>query len=216
VSLASSAALRAQAPEARFSRGEIERSVAPIALYPDPLLARVLTAATFAGEIPAASAWATQHRHLHGAALAAAMEEARLPWDISVQALLPFQSVLKDMASDAGWTSALGRAFVQEPFAVLDAIQRLRRRALAYDVLRACPALVVRDAATIRIVPADPDYIVTPAYDPLIVFEPPQTGDIDRGRLYCGAGVRLGPPFAAWGWERVHASRSGESGRREF
>ena len=204
------------ASQANFSRGEVDRIVAPIALYPDPLLARVLTASTFPADVTAASGWSSAHRRLEGANLAAAMADARLPWDISVQALVPFPTVLKDMASDMGWTSELGAIFLADRDGMMSAVQRLRRRALSNDVLRECSAVLVRDGATIEIVPVDVRYIVVPAYDPLAVFEPPLTGAIDRSALYCGGGVRLDSWFAAWGWNRAHLrdEPSGESGHR--
>lgn len=201
------------AAQVPLSRGELDRVVAPIALYPDPLLARVLTASTFAADVPAAERWAHAHRGLSGASLAAAMTEERLPWDISVQALLPFPSVLNDMSSDMAWTTELGSAFALDRAGVTGAVQRMRRRALmGGDVLSACSALVVRDTSQIEIAPADPGYIVVPVYDALAVFEPSLTSEIRRNQVYCGAGVRLDSWFAAWGWNRGIVRERGSSG----
>ena len=205
------------AGQATLSRGEMDRIVAPIALYPDPLLARVLNASTFPADVPAASAWIGAHHRLQGASLAEAMADERLPWDISVQALLPFASVLKDMASDMAWTSELGGAFLADRDGVMSAVQRMRRRAVSNDVLRECPPLVVLDGATIQIMPADSGSIVIPVYNPLVLFEPPLTGEIDRSGVYCGSAVRIGSWFSAWGWNRTHVrpnEPSGESGGR--
>ena len=95
---------------------QLDQLVKRIALYPDPLLAQVLTASTFWDVIPEAAAWANQHSMLHGDQLAAAIEEDHLPWDPSVLALLPFPQVLNMMAGDPGWTQALGNAvLVQRP-----------------------------------------------------------------------------------------------------
>jgi hypothetical protein len=94
--------------------GELDRLVSRIALYPDPLLAQVLAAATFPDAIPDAARWADQHHYLTGDALAAAINGDRLPWDPSVQALLPFPNVLDMMASDMGWTQSLGNAFLAQ------------------------------------------------------------------------------------------------------
>src|SRR5215468_8820669 len=87
-----------------YPPAELERITSPIALYPDPLLAQVLAAATFADQIPDAARWADQHHYLSGPTLVAAMNADQLPWDPSVQALLPFPSVLDTMASAMQWT----------------------------------------------------------------------------------------------------------------
>src|SRR5258708_14917434 len=98
---------------------ELERMVSRIALYPDPLLAQVLAAATYPGEVPEAARWADQHHYLNGDALARVIAEDRLPWDPSVQALIPFPAVLAMLARDPGWTNALGNAFLSQPDHVL-------------------------------------------------------------------------------------------------
>ena len=79
----------AQEP-AMYPPGELERLVSRIALYPDPLLAQILAAATYPGDVSEAARWADQHHYLTGDALARTIEDDRLPWDPSVQALLPF------------------------------------------------------------------------------------------------------------------------------
>ena len=88
---------------------QLDQLVARIALYPDPLLAQVLAAATYPNDIPAAAQWADQHHYLTGQALADAITADQLPWDPSVQALLPFPSVLDMMNSDMNWTTQLGQ-----------------------------------------------------------------------------------------------------------
>src|ERR1019366_9681367 len=102
---------------------------AHVALYPDPLLAQVLAAATYPNDIPPAAQWADQHHYLTGQALAAAISADQLPWDPSVQALLPFPSVLDLMNSDMNWTTQVGNAFLAGQQAVMDAVQRQRARA---------------------------------------------------------------------------------------
>jgi hypothetical protein len=87
---------------------QLDSLVQRIALYPDSLLAQVLTASTYWDQVPEAAAWADQHSYLQGPALAQAIEADRLPWDPSLLALLPFPSVLDMMAQDPGWTQALG------------------------------------------------------------------------------------------------------------
>jgi hypothetical protein len=91
-------------------------------VYPDPLLAQVLTASTFGDQIPAAAQWADEHHYLTGEELARAIEDDHLPWDPSVQALLPFPSVLDTMASDMNWTYQLGDAVLAQDPDVMDAV----------------------------------------------------------------------------------------------
>ncbi len=103
--------------------------VSPIALYPDPLLAQIFAAATYPDQIPDAARWADQHHYLTGQALADAIQADQLPWDPSVQALLPFPTVLQMMASDMPRTSAIGNAFLAQQQDVMDAVQMERRKA---------------------------------------------------------------------------------------
>lgn len=100
--------------------------VSRIALYPDPLLAQVMTAATYPDQIPQAAGWANAHRYLTGDTLARAIMDDQLPWDPSVMALLPFPSVLDMMARDPGWTQQLGGAVLAQRPDVMDAVQRMR------------------------------------------------------------------------------------------
>ena len=113
----------ATAPAPSYPAAELDRIVSPIALYPDPLLAQVLAAATFATDIPEAARWADEHHYLTGTQLTAAMAADRLPWDPSVQALLPFPSVLDMMASAMPWTQELGDAVLAQRADVMDAVQ---------------------------------------------------------------------------------------------
>ncbi len=106
---------------------ELDRIVSPIALYPDPLLAQVLAAATFSPEIPDAARWGDQHHYLSPEQLPAAIAADQLPWQPSVQALLPFPQVLAMMAGDMPWTEELGAAFLVSPAEVMAAVQRMRQ-----------------------------------------------------------------------------------------
>ena len=126
-----------------YSPADLDRLVSRIALYPDPLLAQVLAAATYPDQIPDAAQWADEHHYLRGDDLARAITEDNLPWDPSVQALLPFPSVLEMMASDINWTRDLGNAFLAQQQDVMDAVQRMRRQAVNYGYLRTNPQVVV-------------------------------------------------------------------------
>jgi len=116
-------------PAPSFTPEQLDKLVARIALYPDSLLAQVLAAATYPDQIPDAARWADQHHYLTGQALSSAITADQLPWDPSVQALLPFPSVLDQMASDPNWTNDLGNTVLAQRPEVMDAVQRMRQKA---------------------------------------------------------------------------------------
>jgi hypothetical protein len=182
-----------------FPPEELQRIVSPIALYPDPLLAQIVSAATFAPEIPAAARWSDDHRRLPPDAIAAAMVADRLPWQPSVQALLPFPGVLHMMASDMPWTQEVGAAFLAQPQQVMDAVQRMRRRAMQYGYLRSGPQ-VVSKGPFVEILRVNPAFIVVPVYDPAVVFVAPRPGFVVTGAVNFGFSVSIGAAFAPWGW----------------
>ena len=105
--------------------------------HPDPLLAQIFAAATYPDQLPDAARCADQHHYLSGQALADAIQADQLPWDPSVQALLPFPTVLSMMASDMPWTGALGNAFLAQQQDVMNAVQRDRGEASQYGYLAA-------------------------------------------------------------------------------
>ena len=189
-----------QAQPPSYPPAELDRMVSRIALYPDPLLAQVLAAATYPDQIPDAAQWADEHHYLRGDDLARAIADDHLPWDPSVQALLPFPSVLEMMASDMNWTSELGNAFLSDQQAVMDAVQRDRRKAQEYGYLHSNGQVVVSGGSYISIMPANPSYVVVPVYDPGIVYYPPRRGFFIGGAIGFGYGVSLGFGFAPWGW----------------
>jgi hypothetical protein len=188
------------APPPEFSAAELDGIVAPIALYPDPLLAQVFAASTFLEDIPDAAEWADDHHHLTGARLTDAIGADDLDWDPSVQALLPFPSVLEKMARNMGWTEQLGDAFLSQPAALMDAVQRMRDRAWTYGYLSGCDRVVVRRGAWLELVPVNPGFITVPYYDPDVVFAPPPSGYRAGREVYCGYGVTVGVWFGPWGW----------------
>ena len=119
--------------------GQLDQLVSRVALYPDPLLAQVLTASTYSNQIPDAAQWADQHSYLTGDHLAGAITEDSLPWDPSVQALLPFPSVLDMMAVNIFWTRQLGDAVLSQRPDVMDAVQRMRQQARNFGYLQDGP-----------------------------------------------------------------------------
>ena len=200
VTVATVASAQAPPPPPNYPPQELERLVQRVALYPDPLLTQVFAAATFPDQIPDAARWADQHHYLTGDALAAAISEDHLPWDPSVQALLPFPSVLEMMASDMGWTQELGNAFLAQQPDLMDAVQRMRHKAWDYGYLRTNPQIIVNNGPYIEILPANPGFIVLPYYDPLIVFAPPRPGFFIGGAISFRFGVTIGAAFRPWGW----------------
>jgi hypothetical protein len=184
----------------RFAPDQLERLVDRIALYQDPLLAQVLTASTYANQIPDAADYAGHHRYLTGDGLSAAIQQDNLPWDPSVVALIPFPSVLDMMAGDMGWTQQLGDAVLAYRGDVMDAVQRMRRRAYDYGYLRSNPNIRVAYGSYIEIQPVDPGYIFVPRYDPLIVYARPRAGFFIGGAIGFGPRIVLGASFAPWGW----------------
>lgn len=195
------ASLTVSAQGPKLNKEQMDQLVARIALYPDPLLAQVLAASTHWEQIPEAAAWAQQHSNLRGDALAAAIEADNLQWDPTVIALLPFPSVLQMMAQDLAWTEQLGTAVLEQKPEVMEAIQRMRKKAEDYGYLQSNAYVnVVTEGNYIQILPAEPNLIYVPVYDPVVVFARP------AGRIAVGAAITWGPAitisaaFAPWGW----------------
>jgi hypothetical protein len=183
---------------------QLDQLVGPVALYPDGLLAQVLTASTFSNEIPDAAGWANQHAFLHGEALAQAIREDNLNFDPSVMALLPFPNVLNYMAQYMGWTQALGNAVLAQREQVMDAVQRLRHESYDYGYLRNNQYdRVVVDQGAIEIVPVSPGFYYVPYYNPLVVFARPRPGFFVGAAIGFGPGITIGAAFAPWGWGGV-------------
>jgi hypothetical protein len=174
--------------------------VSRIALYPDPLLAQVLAAATYPDQIPEAARWADEHHYLSGDELAGAIQADQLPWDPSVQALLPFPPVLDMLAEDMAWTTQLGNSFMAQQQDVMEAVQRMRREAQQYGYLRTNAQVAVSGGPYIAITPVNPAYVYVPYYDPNIVFFAPRPGFFVGGAIRFGYSVNLGVAFRPWGW----------------
>jgi hypothetical protein len=152
-----------QANDAPFTAEELDELLAPIALYPDPLLAQILPAATFADQIDLAARYVGQYG-----------PSARIgsqPWDVSVKAVAHYPGVLSMMDQRYDWTVSLGQAYINQPQDVMDAIQRLRAEAETNGNLGSTPEQqVVEDGGVISIDPAAPDMIYVPQYDPVAVY----------------------------------------------
>jgi Protein of unknown function (DUF3300) len=188
-------------PPPPVSPQQLDQLVQRIALYPDPLLAQVLTASTFWDQIPDAATWAQQHSNLTGDALAQAIQADNLPWDPSVLALLPFPSVLDMMARDPQWTGTLGNAVLSQRDAVMDAVQRQRQTAHNYGYLASNPyETAVDNDGYIEIQPANPAYYYVPVYNPAVVFYAPRPGFVVGTAIRFGPVVAIGPAFGVFGW----------------
>jgi hypothetical protein len=193
------------APPPLMSPQQLDQLVSRIALYPDGLLAQILTASTFYNQIPDAANWANQHSYLRSDQLAGAIQADQLPFDPSVLALIPFPQVLNMMASDMGWTQALGNAVLTQRNDVMDAVQRERQKAYNYGYLRSNPyeQVVFAGPADIEILPAQPGLYYVPVYNPLVVYAPPRPGFFIGGAIHFGPAITIGAAFAPFGWGTV-------------
>lgn len=152
-----------------YTQPELDRMLAPIALYPDPLLSQIVMAATYPIEVVEAARWSRAHPGLQGDA--AVHEVENQDWDPSVKSLVAFPDVLARMDEDLAWTRQLGDAFLTQEPQVMDTIQRLRQRARAAGSLVTDTRIgVVDDGRTIVVQPADPRVIYVPYYDPRVAY----------------------------------------------
>jgi hypothetical protein len=168
-----------QQPEPLMSPEQLDNLVAPVALYPDPLLGQVLAASTYPLEIAEAQQWRQQNRNLQGTQLVDAARQQN--WDPSVQALVAFPDAMNLLANDIRWTTDLGNAFLAQQADVMSAVQRMRGRARANGKLASTPQQVVTDEtqngqSAIEIQPADPQVVYVPVYQPEYVWGPPVWG----------------------------------------
>jgi hypothetical protein len=191
---------------------QLQQLVAPIALYPDALVAQVLAASTYPDEVDAASQWLEDQKGLQGQALAQAVDQQS--WDPSVKALTEFPSVLGNMARNLSWTSSLGDAYVNQEDDVMDAVQVMRQRARDAGNLQSNTQQTVRnEGSTISIEPAEPDVVYVPQYNPWYaygtVIEPWGGWYGYPGLFFDGPGVIFGAAFGldaffGFGWGFHH------------
>jgi Protein of unknown function (DUF3300) len=158
---------------APYTPEELDELLAPIALYPDPLLAQVLPAATFADQIDEAARYVRQYG-----------KSARIDdqlWDVSVRSVAHYPDVLYMMDQKYDWTVSVGQAFADQEQDVMDSIQRLRAEARALgNLVSSSQQQVVVEDGSISIIPAEPELIFVPFYDPVVVYldPPPMYGFI--------------------------------------
>jgi len=198
------------APYAKLSKAQLERLVAPIALYPDALVAQILVASTFPSQITDAEGWLQIHPGLSGADLGKQVDQQS--WDPSVKALVQYPSVLANLSKNLGWTSELGDAYYNQPNDVMKAVQEMRKKAKKAGNLTPTSQLNVQEGdGQIAITPIDPAVVYVPAFNPWIVYGYPiapwpywvEVPGIwwDGPGIYFGIGFPVTPFFAfGWGW----------------
>ncbi|HWY27247.1 MAG TPA: DUF3300 domain-containing protein [Candidatus Angelobacter sp.] len=191
---------------------QLQQLVAPIALYPDSLVAQVLAASTFPEQVVEADRWVQENPDLKGDALGHAVDQQ--PWDPSVKALTAFPSVLGNMDKNLSWTSSLGDAYYNQQQDVMDAVQVMRQRAEEAGNLKSTPQQnVTTQDSTIEIEPANPEVVYVPAYDPWLVYGGPIVAwpgwypypGIWYEGPYLSFGVGFGIGYFGgfgWGWNR--------------
>jgi hypothetical protein len=200
-----------------FNAEQLDALLAPIALYPDALLAQVLMAATYPLQVVAASRWLDDltNKNLTGDALAQAL--ANQPWDPSVKSLVPFPQVLVMLNSELDWTQQLGYAFATQQADVMDSVQRLRQQAQAAGYLKTTEQQrVVVEKSVIVIEPASPQTVYVPVYSPTVVYGawpypayppiyiPPPPGYVVGNAFVAGLAFATGVAVVGslWGWAR--------------
>ncbi len=165
-----------QPPSPKVPPDQLDSLVAPIALYPDPLLAQTLVAATYPLEIIQLQQWLGKNKGLKDKALADAV--AKQPWDPAIQSMAAFPDVVKRLGDDIQWTTDLGNAFLDQQSDVMDAVQRMRKKAqgtgaLASSEQQKVETQVVEQKTVIVVQPANPQVIYVPTYNPTVVYGPP-------------------------------------------
>src|SRR6202041_2653956 len=156
-----------------LSADQLQQLVAPIALYPDALVAQILGAATFPDQIAVANNWLQQNKNLTGTPLMQAVDKQQ--WDPSVKALTQFPSVLDNLAKNLSWTSALGETYHTQAADVMSAVQALRAKAQAAGNLKSGSQITVvqQSPQTIVIQPTNPQVVYVPQYNPTVVYGAP-------------------------------------------
>ncbi|PYX33678.1 MAG: DUF3300 domain-containing protein [Acidobacteria bacterium] len=212
---AQAAAALPQAQVIKISPEQLDSLVAPIALYPDPLLAQALAASTYPLEIIQLQQWLERNKNLKDKALAdAALKQ---PWDASIQALAALPDVVKRLADDIQWTTDLGNAFLAQQSDVMDAVQRMRKKAQDKGNLKSTEqqkveTRVIENKSVIIVEQANPQVVYVPSYDPVVVYGPafypyppiyyPPAGYYAGGlAIAFGVGIAMGAFWGGgWGW----------------
>ena len=200
---------------AKIAPEQLDSLVAPIALYPDPMLAQVLAASTYPLEIVQLQQWLEKNKNLKDKALVDAV--SKQPWDPSVQAMAALPDVVGRLAKDIQWTTDLGNAFLTQQSDLMDAVQRMRKKAQSNGNLKSSEqqkveTKVVESKQVIVIQQASPEVVYVPSYNPVVVYGPPvypyppiyypPAGYYAAGMaISFGIGVAMGAAWGGgWGW----------------
>src|SRR5580698_2228119 len=193
---------------APLSADDLQKLVAPIALYPDALVAQILGASTFPDQIATADDWLQVNKNLTGNSLMQAVDKQE--WDPSVKALTQFPSVLDNLAENLSWTSALGEAYHTQAADVMTAIQTLRAQAKAAGNLKSGSQITVVQQApqVIVIQPANPQVVYVPTYNPTVVYGTPYVTPgystaavVTTAVIAFGVGIAIGAAMSnSWGY----------------
>ncbi len=204
-----------QSQPAKIPPDQLDSLVAPIALYPDPLLAQTLAASTYPLELIQLQQWLAKNPGLKDKALADAV--AKQPWDPSVQAMAALPDVVKRLADDIQWTTDLGNAFLAQENDVMDAVQRMRKKAqdggnFKSNEQQKVETKVIENKSVIVVEQANPQVVYVPSYDPVVVYGPPiypyppiyypPPGYYAAGMaISFGVGLAMGAAWGGgWGW----------------
>jgi len=212
LSLAIPSQSQASAPDqtqpARLTPQQLQDLVAPIALYPDALVAQILAASAYPTQIVEAERFLQENPNLKDAALGAEVDKQ--DWDPSVKALTQFPSVLANLDKNLSWTSTLGDANLNQPADVMDAIQFMRKKAQeAGNLKTTTQQTVTTQGSTVVIEPATPEVVYVPDYDPELIYGYPVPlwpgfypwWGVYRPYISFGIGFPIGPFFVfGWGW----------------
>jgi hypothetical protein len=200
----------------RIPAEQLDSLVAPIALYPDPLLSQTLVASTYPLEIIQLQQWLERNKNLKDKALMDAV--SKQPWDPSIQAMAALPDVVKRLADDIQWATDLGNAFLAQQSDVMDAVQRMRQKAQGTGALKTnqqqkVDTEIVGEKTVIIVEQADPEVVYVPSYNPMVVYGepsypyppiyyPPYTGVVAASAISFGAGLAIGAAWGhgGWGW----------------
>jgi len=208
-------ATNGQEAAAKTSPEQLDSLVAPVALYPDPLLSQTLVAATYPLEVMQLQQWLDKNKNLKDQALADAVKKQ--DWDPSIQALAALPDVVKKLAENIKWTTDLGNAFLAQQSDVMDAVQRMRKKAQDTGNLKSSEqqkveTKVVENKQVIVVEQASPEVVYVPSYNPTVVYGAPvypyppiaypPPGYYAAGMaISFGVGVAMGAAWGGgWGW----------------
>jgi len=199
----------------KIPNDQLDSLVAPIALYPDPLLTQTLVASTYPLEIIQLQQWLDKNKNLKDSKLTEAV--SKQPWDPSVQAMAALPDVVKRLADDIQWATDLGNAFLAQQSDVMDAVQRMRQKAQSAGALKSNQQMrveteTVENKTVIVVQQTDPQVVYVPSYNPTVVYGapvypyppiyyPPSTGAvIAASAISFGVGVAIGAAWGGGGW----------------